>query len=537
MKIEPDGKQVMTFGGDGTISAVDPTTATRRTRRRRTNAIQKTTDGGQTWSAAAPPEDTYQFVNPFVMDPADANHLLTAGNQVHETTDGAGTWTTVFDLGTRTRPGDPAAAGAAGDPDNVVSAVDVRGTGTAAPATGRATPNFTFSGGPTAPGGGTDAPGTYVDRPFTIAAGESNRSATITVTWENGAFDWDLVVFRVQGAELVEAGSSAQGPPTNVERVVLARPAPGDYVIRVRNYAASGTFSRRGDVRAGRRGRHRGRRQRWVRRLLRLLRRRSTRSRSPTASPPTCGQTARSAVPARPTAGASPPASGLPKRYITSVQIDPTDARTVYVTLAGYSRRWLRPGALGPDEGADVGDGHVFKSTDAGDTFTDISGNLPDIPADFTLVRNGQLVVATDLGVFISAGTSGGTYEPLGTGLPAVPVFSLELKPGDSNLTDRRHAGAGRVLLPVHGSGQTPAATSPRWPRRRHGPGDAGPPTTPPATRAPGRAATGRSPAPPAARCRRRRVAAPVAGCGSGSRARSRGRSPSTCSASRRARG
>ena len=41
MKIEPDGKQVMTFGGDGTISAVDPDDsntayeATRRTRSRR----------------------------------------------------------------------------------------------------------------------------------------------------------------------------------------------------------------------------------------------------------------------------------------------------------------------------------------------------------------------------------------------------------------------------------------------------------------------------------------------------------------------
>ena len=342
------------------------------------------------------------------MDPADANHLLTAGNQVHETTDGAGTWTTVFDLGTRTRPGDPAAAGAAGDPDNVVSAVDVRGTGTAAPATGKATPNFTFSGGPTAPGGGTDAPGTYVDRPFTIAAGESNRSATITVTWENGAFDWDLVVFRLQGAELVEAGSSAQGPPTNVERVVLARPAPGDYVIRVRNYAASGTFS--GEASSSRPPRATPSPEAALGTSpTAAIATRSTRSRSPTGSPPTSRPDGTIGRPGSADGWRIAARVGLPKRYVASVQIDPTDARTVYVTLAGYSRRWLRPGTLGPDEGADVGDGHVFKSTDAGDTFTDISGTLLDIPADFSLVRNGQLVVATDLGVFISAGTSGGT--------------------------------------------------------------------------------------------------------------------------------
>jgi hypothetical protein len=71
----------------------------------------------------------------------------------------------------------------------------------------------------------------------------------------------------------------------------------------------------------------------------------------------------------------------------------------------------------------------VYRSTDAGNTFTDISGNLPDIPADFSLVRNGHLIVATDLGVYESADTAGGPYELLGAGLPNAPVLSLELKP------------------------------------------------------------------------------------------------------------
>jgi hypothetical protein len=101
--------------------------------------------------------------------------------------------------------------------------------------------------------------------------------------------------------------------------------------------------------------------------------------------------------------------------------------RTVYVTLGGYSRRWLPPGALG--ENADVGGGNVYKSTDAGQTFRDISGDLPDIPANWTVVRNGQLVVATNLGVYVSNGTDGGPYELLGSDLPLAPVFTLELKP------------------------------------------------------------------------------------------------------------
>jgi hypothetical protein len=99
----------------------------------------------------------------------------------------------------------------------------------------------------------------------------------------------------------------------------------------------------------------------------------------------------------------------------------------VYVTLGGYSRRWLKPGVLGED--ADLGGGNVYKSTDAGETFRDISGNLPDIPANWTLVRGGQLLVATNLGVFVSADANGGRYEALGSGLPTAPVFSLELKP------------------------------------------------------------------------------------------------------------
>ena len=44
------------------------------------------------------------FTNPFTLDPADANHLITAGTKVYETTKGTGTttadWKQVFDLGT-----------------------------------------------------------------------------------------------------------------------------------------------------------------------------------------------------------------------------------------------------------------------------------------------------------------------------------------------------------------------------------------------------------------------------------------------------
>jgi hypothetical protein len=46
-------------------------------------------------------------------------------------------------------------------------------------------------------------------------------------------------------------------------------------------------------------------------------------------------------------------------------------------------------------------------------------------------VRNGQLIVATAIGVFASRGTDGGTYSPLGDDLPSVAVYQISLKPGD----------------------------------------------------------------------------------------------------------
>jgi hypothetical protein len=113
--------------------------------------------------------------------------------------------------------------------------------------------------------------------------------------------------------------------------------------------------------------------------------------------------------------------------------MDPSDPRTVYVTLAGYGRRWAYPGAVGEDT-SKVGKGHVFKSTDAGETFTDVTGDLPDTPANWSVLHNGHLVVGTDTGVFESCDNAGGAYSRLGSGLPAVPISTLRFKPGDPDL-------------------------------------------------------------------------------------------------------
>ena len=122
--------------------------------------------------------------------------------------------------------------------------------------------------------------------------------------------------------------------------------------------------------------------------------------------------------------------AGLPRRYINSVHMDPANPRTVWVALGGYSSHWVPPGAVFAES---VGAGHVFKSVDGGNTFTDVSGTLPDSPANWVTVHGNNLVVGTDIGVFISSTLDGGTYRVLGD-LPAIPVASLAFAPNNPNL-------------------------------------------------------------------------------------------------------
>ena len=105
-KMTPSGKQYMVFGGDAFYAAVDPHNSSYAWEEYTGATMSVTVDGGRTWRDASPTIDGAAFANPFVMDATDANHLLTAGQQVVETTFGPSTgsgsstdWQQVFDLG------------------------------------------------------------------------------------------------------------------------------------------------------------------------------------------------------------------------------------------------------------------------------------------------------------------------------------------------------------------------------------------------------------------------------------------------------
>jgi hypothetical protein len=124
----------------------------------------------------------------------------------------------------------------------------------------------------------------------------------------------------------------------------------------------------------------------------------------------------------------------LNTRFIQALTVDPADAAHVYAVYNGFSRRWIPT----------AGTGHIFESTDGGETWTDISGNLPDIPSDDVLLINGHLVLGTDSGVYVANAGEGAatTWSNFGTGLPNASVNDLLTSPS-----------GGQVLAATHGRG------------------------------------------------------------------------------------
>lgn len=124
----------------------------------------------------------------------------------------------------------------------------------------------------------------------------------------------------------------------------------------------------------------------------------------------------------------------LPNRYVTSLTVDPHDARHVWATYGGFTGSYV--------QGA--GEGHVFESTDGGTTWTDRTGDLPDAPVGALTLWHGHVVVGTDVGVFAAAPSAHGgcTWYRLAGALPNAGIVSLDVSDD-----------GGRLLVATHGRG------------------------------------------------------------------------------------
>ncbi len=121
----------------------------------------------------------------------------------------------------------------------------------------------------------------------------------------------------------------------------------------------------------------------------------------------------------------TPISSGLPVRWISRVAVDRSNGAIAYVTLSG----------LRDDDPL----AHVFRTTNHGGTWSDISGNLPDAPVNDLVVDPADpsvLYVATDVGVYVTADL-GASWSALGTAIPVGEVVT------DLDIADN---GSGPVL-------------------------------------------------------------------------------------------
>ncbi|MHB1686873.1 MAG: FlgD immunoglobulin-like domain containing protein [Ignavibacteriaceae bacterium] len=127
--------------------------------------------------------------------------------------------------------------------------------------------------------------------------------------------------------------------------------------------------------------------------------------------------------------------SGLPQAWCTRLVTDPNNQGIVYATFSGYLAGYK-----------------VYKSTNYGNKWTNISGDLPNIPVNCLVVNPyipGNLYIGTDLGIFST--TNGGTsWVQDNNGLANVSVFDLDYRSSGNIMFAATHGrGMFSAVLPI----------------------------------------------------------------------------------------
>ena len=139
--------------------------------------------------------------------------------------------------------------------------------------------------------------------------------------------------------------------------------------------------------------------------------------------------------------------------YISSIDVDPGNFNHILATISNY------------------GVASVFESTDGGNTWNNIEGNLPDMPVNWGMfVQNnasvngttgGGILLGTELGVWYASQTSGSStnWVPENTNLPNVRVSMLKYRASDNLLLASTHGrGLYSATLTAVNTGINPVA-------------------------------------------------------------------------------
>ena len=134
---------------------------------------------------------------------------------------------------------------------------------------------------------------------------------------------------------------------------------------------------------------------------------------------------------------------GLPNRWVSEVRVDRSNPDIAIVVFSGY------------------GTGHVFKTTDRGATWVDISGNLPDVPVNGIVFSRQKpasaYFAATDIGVWFTE-DNGQTWARFGDGLPNVVVYDIDID--EQNRLIAATHGRGMWITSAVLSADAPEATA-----------------------------------------------------------------------------
>jgi photosystem II stability/assembly factor-like uncharacterized protein len=126
-----------------------------------------------------------------------------------------------------------------------------------------------------------------------------------------------------------------------------------------------------------------------------------------------------------------------PPCWVSEIETSRFDARTAYVTYDCHRRDDYAP--------------YVYRTDDAGETWTEITGDLPEDASSFVIKqghRNEDLLfVGTATGVYVSV-EEGGRWVRLGDGLPTVEVKDLEVVPRARELAVATY-GRGMYVLGI----------------------------------------------------------------------------------------
>lgn len=106
----------------------------------------------------------------------------------------------------------------------------------------------------------------------------------------------------------------------------------------------------------------------------------------------------------------------VPDKFFTHLEFDPTDENIIYLTVSGFD------------------EGHVFRTTNGGANWENLSANLPDAPANDLIIRypdatSKEILVATDEGVWRADANSTPatiTWEFLANDLPNTHIIDLD---------------------------------------------------------------------------------------------------------------